>query len=493
MDSSGAKGRLAWKPFAGIDALVSLDPSAAPVASGEAARQQSPPEENLPAPPSKSSLADSPADMEDFLLKESFAPRFQEQSRAELRRCLAEAEELQRSNRWDDILALFHPLEGKVPSVVDAGIDLGLRLKVAFALGQTGRFEEALKCLQPALKLHPDDFWVHSAIGYNAYQSLLKRDDRKVALIPEQKRDRIRLAHHHFKCCQDLRPDHVTSFYREGMLYKEVEGKTVKACDCFQKAIENWTALTEEQRTKRHQERPKYMRSLYHMASCLLSNKEPRRALDLMQRCFQEDQTDVLSPVHKHFGMAKILYGLCRYQDALDHLETAGLAAQAGEPTDYIWELAARSALLLGKPEKGMDYLGRIPEKRRRHYVRWTESDLLVALGRDAEAEQVLLRSAERDRRSRHRALMRLAQLHYRQSDSSRALQAAEQANRFCLDTFGNECQDALFWRAACLHRLGRFEEADQTLNDLQRLNPNYPNLCRLQERIRGGLMNGRT
>ncbi len=481
-------------PAAGAAALaVQGSPAAAAVEAAEVrqAAQQTQQQDLFGFEASDGSGSVPRSREEDFLLGDNLAPGVQEHARQELRRSAAEAEELLRANRWEDIIALFHPLEEKVPAAVDAGIDLQLRLKVAFALGQTGRFEEALKSLEPALRLHPDDFQVHSAAGFNAYQSLLKRRERKVTLIPEQKRERIQQAHEHFRRCQQLRPDHVTSFYREGMLYKEVEGKTFKAAPCFRQAVRNWEGLSEEEKQKRHQERPKYLRSLYHLASCLLEGGDAQQALEFLERCMREDASDVLSPVHKHFAMAKVLHAMARYREALDYLETAGSAVRDGEPSDYIWELAARCCLRQGRASEGMRYLGRIPERIRKPYVRWTEADLLIALGREKEAEEVLVRSAERDRRSRHKSLLRLVHLHYKQGLASRALEEAEAANRFYRETFGNECQDALFWIAGCLHKLGRTEEAVRTVAELERLNPEYPNLYRLKQKVRGGYDHG--
>jgi len=534
MDTPRKKGGFVWRPFEGIDQLFpnvpartetqsaggperrqmpgieqtptasGIDPSAGAALAAAAATNPGPAanparevaerepgqeaqrDVSAPCPAGPSSILRR-ADEDDFLLGDGLAPDLQEHARMEVRRSVAEAQELIRENRWEDLIALFHPLEEKLPAAVDAGIDLELRLKVAFALGQAGRFEEALKALAPALRLHPDDFHVHSAAGFNAYQSLLKRRERKVTLIPEQKRERIQQAHEHFRRCQQLRPDHVTSFYREGMLYKEVEGKTFKAAPCFRRAILNWESLSEEEKQKRHQERPKYLRSLYHLASCLLEDGNAQKARELLERCIREDVSDVLSPVHKHFAMAKVLHAMAQYREALEYLETAGSAARDAEPTDYIWELAARCCLRQGRPAEGMRYLGRIPGRVRKPYVHWTEADLLIALGKEKEAEEILVRSAERDRRSRHKSLLRLVHLHYKQGLAGRALEEAQEANRFYRETFGNECQDALFWIAGCLSKLGRNEEAMKAAVELERLNPEYPNLFRLKERIRGG------
>lgn len=64
-------------------------------------------------------------------------------------RVSAEISELQAENRWADIIALFYPVEQKLPELVDAGLDAEIRGKVAFALGRDGRHDQAIQCLQP--------------------------------------------------------------------------------------------------------------------------------------------------------------------------------------------------------------------------------------------------------------------------------------------------------------------------------------------------------
>ena len=68
-------------------------------------------------------------------------------------RILADIEELTRGNRWEDIISLYHPAEEKIPELVQAGMDLRVREKVAFALGQIRQFDEAIKVLKGCVKI----------------------------------------------------------------------------------------------------------------------------------------------------------------------------------------------------------------------------------------------------------------------------------------------------------------------------------------------------
>lgn len=411
---------------------------------------------------------------------------FRQQAGRELRRCVAEADELMKKNRWQDLIELFYPPEEKVLQGGDRELQLALRLKVAFALGQIGRFGDALDCLQPALKHHPEDFLLHSSIAYNAYQSLYADQNRTVLLTPEQRKERIELAHRHFRHCGEIRPEAVTGFYREAMLFKQIERKFLRAIPLFERAISNWERRSGAEQEKRHQERPKYIRSLYHLAPCYLFAGEGGKALDVIQRCMEKDrERNIMHPLYKHFVMGKILYALRRPAEALDHLETAVHAARKRLPTDFVWELAARCGLMLGDPKRSARYIGQIPQKRRKPYIVWTEAQVWAALGNEQKAESLLTASAEKDRRSRHKALLQLARMHYRRGEIRKALKEAEQANAFCADCYGNDCHEALFLMAGYLFRLGRAEEALRKVRDLKRLNPDYPHLNRLEEEIR--------
>ena len=112
----------------------------------------------------------------------------------------------------------------------------------------------------------------------------------------------------------------------------------------------------------------------------------------------------------------------------------------------------------------------------------------MSALGRLDQAKQILVRSAEKDRRSKHRALLRLARICYRRNEINRALAYADQANKFCLDTFGNEGREITFWQAACLYRLGRYGQALDKISELRTARWSHPHLRRLEELVRGQL-----
>ncbi len=422
----------------------------------------------------------------DFLMQEASSPWSGEQLARQEKRLLAEAEELLTACRWEDMVAMFYPLEEKVPELVDAGLDTDIRLKAAFALDHLGRFEDALKLLGPVCREQADHYLAHYNYAYVAYNALYNAKNRRILLHGARKKELVSQAHRHFQICLRLRPDSVTPFYREGVLWQDIENNPGKAMSCFGRAIANWERRSVEDRREKHQERPKYVRALYHLAGCCLSKGQVGRSRSLYEKVIRVDEgRDFIAPVYKYYSLGKALHELGRSDEALEFLETAAQAAEQDQDTDFVYERAARCALELGRPEQAADFIDRIPQGKRRHYVRWTEADALAALGRLDKAKQILLRSAENDRRSKHRALLRLAKISYRQGEMDKALDYAGRANQFCLHTFGNESREITFWQAACFYRLARYEEAMARVEELRGGPRRHPHLNRLEQLIR--------
>jgi tetratricopeptide (TPR) repeat protein len=422
---------------------------------------------------------------DDFLGRQAACPWTGDQVQRDLDRVLAEIVELQAENRWDDIIALFHPVADKLPELEDSGMADEIRLKVGFALCRTGQHAEALTCLRPVAKQDPENCMAHYTLAYTALDALFTA---RTSRQPMPRREKVRLletGHSHFRQACRLRPESVTFFYRHAVLFKEIEQKTRQAIPLFEQAIANWEKKDAETRKKHHQQYPKYIKAMYHLASCFLQNGMPSRSLGLLEKVIDLDRDrDHMQPVFKHFAMGKILHALARPEQALEHLELAVYRADKGQPLDFVYELAARCGLVLNQPERAAGYIEKIPASRRRPYVRWTEADVLVACGRKEQALKVLAASAERDRRSRHKALIRMARIHLGAGNFAEAEKVCKEAAEFCRKNFGNPSHEALFWQAASLYKLGRFQEARAIVVDLSNHRFRYPNFNRLSRLV---------
>ncbi len=401
----------------------------------------------------------------------------------EQKRLLAEVTVLRSENRWEDILTLLHPVEEKAPELAAAGLETPLLSEIAFALDHLDRFDEAIALGRRCVENDPDNFHYQAGLAYTAYQSLYAAKTSRVMLHPAERRARIELAHRHLEQAQALRPDGVTNFYRQGMLYKEIQNKKDKALPLFETAVRNWDSLSHEDRQRRHQERKNFVKSLYQLGSCLLDAGKAEKALEAVLRCIREDDASQhLQLVHKYFALGKIYVQLGQWDRALDALNFA--AAQADPDDDYVFELLARVHLSRGETERARQAIDRIPLRKRRPYVRWTESDVLAAQGKIDLARQVLLESVERDRRSRHKGLMRLARIDFRRRDYEACLQWVRDAQSFFLDHYQNSFAEGMLWEAAALIRLGRFDEAAQVAKDLAAAHPWHPHLGRLRKAL---------
>lgn len=401
-----------------------------------------------------------------------------------LRRVRAEVEELFGENNWEEVIALFHPVEEKLPELAVNGMEVGVRADVAFALGKVGRYDDAIHELKVCVERDPGKFRYHSSLAYTAYDSLYAALNREILLSGKVRAERIALAHRHFKEAQGLRPGGVTNFYREGMLFRRIEGKTAEALPCFERAVANWDSLDGEEKRARHQERKNFVKAVYQKASCLLEVGRGREALEAIQRCLEEDEeSEHISLLYKYFALGKVQYHLNRFKEAKDALLFA-LRCRSQGPRDFVCELLARTYLGMDEPKKALEAIGKIQEKKRRSYVRWTEADAFCAIGDWWRAKAVLQACQERDARSKHRALIRLAKIAYLNGEFASACRHAEAADEFFRERWGNRLHDGLFWQALSWYRLGQPDKAEKLARELQEERPGYPKLDLLLERL---------
>nr|WP_320012216.1 hypothetical protein [uncultured Desulfobulbus sp.] len=445
---------------------------------------------NTPEPPKQSALPTSGVGVdEDFLRELTAGSAGADVLRREHSRVVNEMLALQAENRWQDIVTLFHPLEEKAAALVSAEMDIDLRGKIAFALVRLRRNEEALQTLLPAARRRPEDALTRYTIGYAALDALFTARTERQLLPGKRRKELIELAHTHFAAARSLRPESVTFSYREAILFKDIEHKEKAAIPLFEQAIGAWDRQSAEEQQLHHQQRPKYIKSLYHLGSCLLKVGRAGQGLRFLERLEHEDgEGRVIHPLFRHFAFAKVLFALGREQDAFNRAETAAHVAERHQPTDFVWELAARCALKLQQIDKARSCIARVPEHARRPYVRWTEADVLAAAGDSETALKVLYRCSERDKRSRHTSLIRISRLLAGKKQYQQALQAAEQAVHFCEQTYGNPSKDAQFWQAANLHLLGRNQDALQVINILEDGHFQHPHFPRLAGLVRSAL-----
>jgi tetratricopeptide (TPR) repeat protein len=172
------------------------------------------------------------------------------------------------------------------------------------------------------------------------------------------------------------------------------------------------------------------------------------------------------------------------FSEARDALVFA-IERRVDEPFDFVYELLAKAYLAMGQPDQALKALQRVPEKARRPYYRWTEADVLCALKDFQGARRVLSLALERDQRSRHKTLIRLARIEYATGDFEACGKFGEAACAFFNEKWGTVYYEGMFWRSVSAYRLGRLDEAMSLAEDLQRNNPRYPKLGALLFKIR--------
>lgn len=407
----------------------------------------------------------------------------QEQLRLRQKSCMAEMALLRQENSWEQILDMFYPLEDKAPELVASELDMELRMELAFVLGQVNRFDEAVREYEVCLQVQPDNYFANSGLAYTLYNSLYAAQNREILLTPDGKKHRAEKAHKHFEKAQEIRPEGVTNYYRQGMLYKNLQNKPALGLPLFARAVTNWRGYSPQQQKARHQEHKNYIKALYNLGSCRLKLNQAQMALKNIQECIQEDQKHYISAVNKYFALGKVCYSLGEFSQAREALEFAATMADVKDG-DYVYEMLGRVLLSLEENEKALEAVRKVPFKLRKPYVRWTEADILVAVGQTQEAVQVLTHALNKDRRSRHKTLIRLCRIHFGQKDYQQSLHQACEADDFHRQTFNSPDADALFWQSACHLHLNEVEQARQKAQDLSDFSPGYPFLKKLVKAI---------
>lgn len=401
-----------------------------------------------------------------------------------LKQVLMEMNALIREKKWEDAAALCHPVEEKFPELLTYHLDIPVREKVGFVLGQLCRFDDAIKELGVCIQKDPDNFMLHNSMAYTAYNSLYAAKNREIFLAGKIKKERIRLAHQHFQAARRLRPDGVTNFYRQGMLYKQLENKAEMALPLFQQAVANWDRLDYGEKEARHQERKNFIKALYQFSSTLLERSRGQEALQTIKRCLSEDEkSNHILLLYKYFALGKVNFHIGLYSEAKDALLFA-LQCEAHRPADFVYELLARTYLALGNTPRALEVIQKVPEKKRRPYYRWTEADVWCVAGNLQKAKKVLIECQEKDTRSRHKALIRLAKIEYLLQNFQASWEYADEAGRFFTEKWGNVYYDGLFWQSLNTFRLGHHDRALKLAQELQELNPRYFGLNLLLEKL---------
>lgn len=401
-----------------------------------------------------------------------------------LKHALAEIREFIREKKWEDAVSIFHPVEEKFPEIVEYDLDVGLREQIGFVLGQLKKFDEAMAQLEICLKKDPDNFHLHSSLAYTAYNSIYAAKNREIFLSGKLREERIRLAHRHFQEAQQLRPDGITNFYRQGMLYKQIEGKTEKALPLFERAVSNWDRLEPAEQEARHQEKKNFIKALYQYSSALLEKGRMKSALEAIKRCLSEDEkTNYISLCFKYYALGKVNFHMGMYNPAKNALLFA-MQCDSNRPEDFVCELLAKTYLALDNPNRALEIVKKVPEKFRRPYFRWTEADVWIALENLPRAKKVLVECLDKDARSKHKTLIRLSRINYMLGDFTASLRSAEEAGRFFYEKWGNILDDSLFWQSVNAYRLGDTAKALSHARELKSINSRYPKLRLLLEKL---------
>lgn len=372
--------------------------------------------------------------------------------------------DLKRRNDWRGLAALGSEL----PPTLDRDW-LPVADAVAFALGQLGEVDAALRLLESAYELEPDHRRA-SSLAYLCYDALLRHKSRRPRLAdPEPYRKRferwIAEALRH-------RPDSIVDRYRLGVYHAQVQScKDIQALAAFRDAITLFERLPAEQRTPGNRHWKSYVRALYGAARSAYRLGRLVEARRYIFRCIRVDrERHHQKPVFKLFLAAKVLVAQGLLDDAERALRLAAEAPHEGN-RDFVYALLGEVALAQGRLDDAAQWVElNIPAHHRKPYVWRLLADVEARKGRFDRALKLYKSSLLKDHAGRHRTLVRMGRLLEETGRLGEAKRAYTQAADFRRRRYLSEDAEALQALAALCERQNDIEGARRAYLRMARL-----------------------
>ncbi len=328
-----------------------------------------------------------------------------------------------RSNEWQAIVDQKRFL----PKSYDVDW-IGIADEIAFALGQLGRYEEAIALWERNYELDACHRRA-SAAAYVFYVALLQaKTDRKLREQRDRRADMDGFQHWIARALEH-RPDSVKDLYRLGVFFAQIHnGKDRKALEAFRKAVSAYENLK-----PRLQERfeKTYVQALYGAARSAFRLKRYRLAAQLIAQCLAADERSGYLAHQYKYGLAG------KIAAASGHLEEAERAfLRALEHPErnhaYLFGELAKVRLAMGDPAGAARWIEEnVPVHRRRSVLWRLLGDARFRQGRLQEAEAAFRNALHKDRAGRHLTLVLLGKVLLAQGRLKEARKAFKDANKF--------------------------------------------------------------
>ena len=348
------------------------------------------------------------------------------------RRCafnntIEKIKELQANNRWQELIDYLKPIVEFGDRRVEHLSALG------FAYSQLNKYHEARYCYKQWLELEPNKAQPYYCIGYTFYDN----QEWKEAI-------------EWFDQALEIFPDYLVCLYRKGVAqYNQLKSR--KAKDTLSKAIKVYQQNNDEWYIRTQAKY--FFKAIFYLGKAYYDLEQFNNALACFKKIAEEDQRDYIDPIFKKYNLAKGFFGLQRYPEAIELLQSL---IKGKEAREYVYDLLARVQYAQGKNDEAFRSYFRALQERPASYIFLHRGQMNDALDQVADAERDYHQALKRDKKGKHKILLALGKLALRQKHMSEAKSYILRAIEFKKKIYDADYADAHLALAEYFHLTGQ-------------------------------------
>ncbi len=203
---------------------------------------------------------------------------------------LQKINELQQTNRWQDMIDYLKP------SVESGNARVEHLRALGFAYSQLDRYDEARYCYKQWLERESNRAQPYYSIGYTFYDA-------------GQWKEAIEW----FDLALELFPHYLVCLYRKGVAQYNML-KFLKAKETLKQAIVIYQSYQDDAHLKRGAKY--YVRSIFYLGKVYYDLRSYGNALACFKKVDEEDERNYLAPHFKKYNLAKGYAGVKKYSEA---------------------------------------------------------------------------------------------------------------------------------------------------------------------------------
>ncbi len=345
-----------------------------------------------------------------------------------------------KENKWQEIINLLNP-------VIENGDFSVTNLKnLGFAHSRLGHHHKARKYYKMWMQKEPDKAQPYYNMGYTFYDQ-----------------GKWKEAIHWFDLALERYPDYMLCLYRKGMALFFWD-KIPKAAKSLQIAVNIYKTIHDPDLQRRMAKY--YYRSTFYLGKCELNQGSAVMAQIWFEKNL-EDQRHYVKPLFVRYNLAKAYLKSKDYAKAEQIIQTL---APHYENKEWLFDIWGRILHNMRQHRLAIEKFSMALKVRMLPYILIHRAGSYFEMGDMELAKQDLYEALRRDRKGRHKILLKLAEIAMEQKQFSKAENLAKRAMEFKKKIYDVDYANAHYFLYKLYDRMDKTEESIEELKLAEKL-----------------------